>query len=81
MLYYWDGGVTDEEAADHVKKAIPQCPDLAKAVPGLQPDDRHPGHCGVFLFIRSQENQLYKEAMAEGSNHVARLNERLRSFY
>ncbi|MEK3877030.1 sensor histidine kinase [Paenibacillus sp. FSL M7-0420] len=31
------------------------------------------------LFIRSQENQLYKEAMAEGSNHVARMNERLRS--
>ncbi|QUL57235.1 histidine kinase [Paenibacillus tritici] len=32
-----------------------------------------------FLFIRTQESQLYKEAMAEGSNHVARLNERLRS--
>ncbi|WP_405111360.1 histidine kinase [Paenibacillus sp. FSL K6-1217] len=31
------------------------------------------------LFIRSQEGQLYKEAMAEGSNHVARLNERIRS--
>lgn len=31
------------------------------------------------LFIRSQESQLYKEAMAEGSNHVARMNERLRS--
>lgn len=26
-----------------------------------------------FLFIRTQESQLYKEAMAEGSNHVARL--------
>ncbi|WP_339313795.1 histidine kinase [Paenibacillus sp. FSL M7-0896] len=32
-----------------------------------------------FLFIRNQESQLFKQAMAEGSNHVARLNERLRS--
>ena len=32
-----------------------------------------------FLFIRTQENQLYEEAMASGSNHVARLDERLRS--
>lgn len=32
-----------------------------------------------FLFIRTQENQLYEEAMATGSNHVARLDERLRS--
>lgn len=32
-----------------------------------------------FLYIRTQESQLYKEAMTEGSNHVARLDERLRS--
>ncbi|MEK3714503.1 sensor histidine kinase [Paenibacillus sp. FSL R7-0333] len=32
-----------------------------------------------FLFIRNQESQLFKQAMAEGSNHVDRLNERLRS--
>ncbi|MFC6334168.1 sensor histidine kinase [Paenibacillus septentrionalis] len=32
-----------------------------------------------FLFIRTQENQLYKDAMAKGSSHVARLNEQLRS--
>jgi len=32
-----------------------------------------------FLFIRTQETQLYKEAMAAGSSHVARLNEQLRS--
>ncbi|WNS45962.1 histidine kinase [Paenibacillus sp. MMS20-IR301] len=32
-----------------------------------------------FLYIRAQESQLYKEAMTEGSNHVARLDERLRS--
>jgi len=32
-----------------------------------------------FLFIRTQETQLYNEAMANGSSHVARLNEQLRS--
>ena len=32
-----------------------------------------------FLFIRIQENQLYKEAMSSGSSHVSRLNEQLRS--
>lgn len=32
-----------------------------------------------FLFIRIQEAQLYKDAMATGSSHVARLNEQLRS--
>lgn len=32
-----------------------------------------------FLFIRTQEAQLYKDAMAAGSSHVARLNEQLRS--
>jgi len=32
-----------------------------------------------FLFIRTQENQLYKDAMAKGSSHVSRLNEQLRS--
>ncbi|MBW4083682.1 sensor histidine kinase [Paenibacillus sp. S150] len=32
-----------------------------------------------FLFIRIQESQLYKDAMAAGSNHVARLDEQLRS--
>lgn len=32
-----------------------------------------------FLFIRTQESQLYKDAMTAGSNHVARLNEQLRS--
>lgn len=32
-----------------------------------------------FLFIRTQETQLYKEAMASGSSHVSRLNEQLRS--
>ncbi|THF76874.1 sensor histidine kinase [Cohnella fermenti] len=32
-----------------------------------------------FLFIRTQETQLYKEAMAEGSSHVSRLNEQLRN--
>lgn len=31
------------------------------------------------LFIRVQENQLYKNAMAAGNNHVLRLNEQLRS--
>lgn len=31
------------------------------------------------LFIRSQENQLYKDAMAAGGSHVSRLNEQLRS--
>ncbi len=32
-----------------------------------------------FLFIRTQETQLYKDAMATGSSHVSRLNEQLRS--
>ena len=32
-----------------------------------------------FLFIRIQETQLYKDAMATGSSHVSRLNEQLRS--
>lgn len=32
-----------------------------------------------FLFIRIQENQLYKDAMANGSSHVTRINEKLRS--
>lgn len=32
-----------------------------------------------FLFIRTQETQLYKDAMADGSSHVSRLNEQLRS--
>jgi Predicted signal transduction protein with a C-terminal ATPase domain len=32
-----------------------------------------------FLFIRIQEAQLYKDAMAAGSSHVSRLNEQLRS--
>ncbi|XID91457.1 hypothetical protein ACF3MZ_23520 [Paenibacillaceae bacterium WGS1546] len=32
-----------------------------------------------FLFIRTQETQLYKDAMAAGSSHVSRLNEQLRS--
>ncbi|MHA0856996.1 sensor histidine kinase [Paenibacillus sp. CMAA1364] len=32
-----------------------------------------------FLFIRTQEIQLYKDAMATGSSHVSRLNEQLRS--
>lgn len=32
-----------------------------------------------FLFIRTQETQLYKEAMATGSSHVSRLEEQLRS--
>ncbi|WP_165861373.1 sensor histidine kinase [Paenibacillus paeoniae] len=32
-----------------------------------------------FLFIRTQENQLYKDAMATGSSHVSRLDEQLRS--
>jgi len=31
-----------------------------------------------FLFIRMQEAQLYKEAMAAGSSHVSRLDEQLR---
>ncbi|MFF2092242.1 sensor histidine kinase [Paenibacillus sp. NPDC058174] len=33
----------------------------------------------AFLFIRTQESQLYKDAMANGSSHVSRLNEQLRS--
>jgi len=32
-----------------------------------------------FLFIRTQETQLYKDAMTAGSSHVARLDEQLRS--
>lgn len=32
-----------------------------------------------FLFIHTQETQLYKDAMATGSAHVSRLNEQLRS--
>ncbi|KUP20768.1 hypothetical protein [Paenibacillus sp. DMB5] len=32
-----------------------------------------------FLFIRTQEAQLYKDAMAEGSSHVSRLEGQLRS--
>lgn len=32
-----------------------------------------------FLFIRMQENQLYKDAMSSGSSHVTQLNEQLRS--
>ncbi|MEK8217019.1 sensor histidine kinase [Paenibacillus sp. FSL L8-0463] len=32
-----------------------------------------------FLFIRAQETQLYKDAMATGSSHVSRLEEQLRS--
>lgn len=32
-----------------------------------------------FLFIRTQETQLYKDAMTAGSSHVSRLNEQLRS--
>lgn len=32
-----------------------------------------------FLFIRVQEDQLYKDAMAKGNSHVSRLNEQLRS--
>lgn len=32
-----------------------------------------------FLFIRTQESQLYKDAMATGSSHVSRINEQLRS--
>lgn len=31
-----------------------------------------------FLFIRAQETQLYKDAMANGSSHVSRLEEQLR---
>ncbi|MFC4597088.1 sensor histidine kinase [Cohnella hongkongensis] len=31
-----------------------------------------------FLFIRLQEHQLYKDAMAAGSSHISRLNEQLR---
>ncbi|MFS0725250.1 sensor histidine kinase [Paenibacillus sp. 1P07SE] len=31
------------------------------------------------LFIRTQETQLYKDAMADGSSHVSRLNEQLRN--
>ena len=31
------------------------------------------------LFIRTQETQLYKDAMATGSSHVSRLNEQLRN--
>ncbi|WP_162551214.1 sensor histidine kinase [Paenibacillus tepidiphilus] len=33
----------------------------------------------AFLFIRTQESQLYKDAMATGSSHVSRLEEQLRS--
>ncbi|GBF77135.1 two-component sensor histidine kinase [Paenibacillus sp. 598K] len=33
----------------------------------------------AFLFIRTQETQLYRDAMASGSSHVARLDEQLRS--
>lgn len=32
-----------------------------------------------FLFIRMQETQLYKDAMSNGSSHVSRLDEQLRS--
>jgi two-component system sensor histidine kinase YesM len=32
-----------------------------------------------FLFIRLQEEQLYKEAMTSGMSHVSRLNDQLRS--
>lgn len=32
-----------------------------------------------FLFIRVQEDQLYKEAMAAGNSHVSRIGEQLRS--
>ncbi|MBN2981066.1 sensor histidine kinase [Cohnella algarum] len=32
-----------------------------------------------FLFIRTQEVQLYEEAMAAGNSHVSRLNEQLRN--
>ncbi|WP_337100550.1 sensor histidine kinase [Paenibacillus sp. YIM B09110] len=32
-----------------------------------------------FLFIRTQEIQLYKDAMTAGSSHVSRLNDQLRS--
>ncbi|OBZ08349.1 hypothetical protein A8L34_23840 [Bacillus sp. FJAT-27264] len=38
-----------------------------------------PGILVSLLFIRTQEGQLYKDAMANGSNHVSRLNEQLRS--
>ena len=33
----------------------------------------------AFLFIRTQETQLYKEAMATGVSHVSRLDEQVRS--
>lgn len=32
-----------------------------------------------FLFIRIQEAQLYKDAMSNGSSHISRINEKLRS--
>ncbi|MFD0674663.1 histidine kinase [Cohnella sp. GCM10027633] len=32
-----------------------------------------------FLFIRTKETELYKNAMSDGSSHVARLSEQLRS--
>ncbi|MFC3747301.1 sensor histidine kinase [Paenibacillus sp. GCM10012306] len=38
-----------------------------------------PGILVSLLFIRTQERQLYKDAMATGSNHVSRLNEQLRT--
>ncbi|MEK4510784.1 sensor histidine kinase [Paenibacillus sp. FSL K6-2524] len=38
-----------------------------------------PGILVSFLFIRMQETQLYKDAMATGSSHVSRLNEQIRS--
>ncbi|RUT47397.1 HAMP domain-containing protein [Paenibacillus anaericanus] len=38
-----------------------------------------PGILVSLLFIRMQETQLYKDAMATGSSHVSRLNEQIRS--
>ncbi|MFC7680218.1 sensor histidine kinase [Paenibacillus sp. GCM10028914] len=37
-----------------------------------------PGILVSFLFIRTQETQLYKDAMTTGNNHVSRLEQQLR---
>lgn len=64
---------------DENKEALPQFPYITKLFLAFSLMIAIPAIVVSFLFIRAQETQLYKDAMATGSSHVSRLEEQLRS--
>lgn len=80
MVYYREvGGVDMKELLTKVRKIYRNSRITQKLFLTFSMLIAIPAISVSFLFIRIQEAQLYKDAMSNGSSHISRIDEKLRS--